>query len=88
MESPVDRGSRKHFAPNTQDVHIWDHSLLVLSEYKSTASLKHTEPLHILIGQSITTKPGMTVQPRQTTDARESHEDHALRAFSVVILRA
>ena len=45
------------FAQNTKDVYILDHSLPVLSEYKSTASLKYTEPPHILIGQTITIKP-------------------------------
>jgi hypothetical protein len=45
------------FAQTTQDIHIIDHSLPLLGEYKSTTSLKHTEPLHILMGKSITTKP-------------------------------
>ena len=30
----------------------------MLGEYKSATSLKHTEPLHILIGHIITTKSG------------------------------
>ena len=46
------------FAQTTKYVHIRHHSLPVLGEYKSTTSLKHSEPLHILIGQSLTTKPG------------------------------
>jgi hypothetical protein len=46
-------------AQNTKDVvHILRHSLPILCESRSTTSLKHSEPLHILIGQSITTKPG------------------------------
>ncbi len=62
MESPSDGAFRKVFAQNTQDLHIWDHSLPLLGEYRSTTSLKHSEPLHILIRQSNTGHQAMIMQ--------------------------
>ena len=47
-----------NFLKYKKDFHIRDHSLPVLGEYKSTASLKHSKPLHILIGQSTITNSG------------------------------
>jgi hypothetical protein len=73
MESPSDGAFRKVFAQNTQDLHIWDHSLPLLGEYRSTTSLKHSEPLHILIGQSNTGHQAMIMQ------SMESPSDGAFR---------
>jgi hypothetical protein len=59
MESPFDGALRNDFAiaQNAPDVPIQDHFSPILGEYRSTASLKCYQPLHILIWQSHTTQP-------------------------------
>ena len=68
------------FMPKIENnFHIWHHSLPILGEYKSTRALTHSEPLHILIGQSITTKPRTrtrtnTITRRRRTRTQEEQE--------------
>jgi hypothetical protein len=51
MESPFDGAFRNDFAiaQNATDVPIQDHCLTILGEYRSTTSLKKSQPLHILV---------------------------------------